>query len=352
MRELAETMRDSKTSQRSWQGLVVVCFAAMLGTACGGGLNQASHSTTTTTTTKDASLSLNQSSIDFGDVQMGTSKSSSLTLTNSSPSGGPSITFSKVSASGSGFSATTSTLPIVLDPGQATTIKIAFAPKAVGAVKGALAITVDGAADPASVPLTGTGLGSMDLAVSPTTLSFGTVTMGASLSKKGTLTAGTEAVIVKSAAWSGQGYSVSGISFPVTVPAGGSVSYSVTFSPEASGAAAGTVSFVSDAAHSPSVEKFSGTGAQTQSQPPSGVQHAVDLSWSASSSLIVGYYTYRGTQSGGPYTKLNPSPLTDTSYSDGTVQSGTTYYYVVTSVDSESTESSYSNQVTAAVPSP
>jgi fibronectin type 3 domain-containing protein len=41
-----------------------------------------------------------------------------------------------------------------------------------------------------------------------------------------------------------------------------------------------------------------------------------------------------------------------TSYADSTVQSGTTYYYVVTSVGTDSVESPYSNQVTAIVPSP
>jgi hypothetical protein len=39
-------------------------------------------------------------------------------------------------------------------------------------------------------------------------------------------------------------------------------------------------------------------------------------------------------------------------YSDSTVQSGQTYYYVTTAVSSTGTESAYSNQVTAVVPFP
>jgi fibronectin type 3 domain-containing protein len=39
-------------------------------------------------------------------------------------------------------------------------------------------------------------------------------------------------------------------------------------------------------------------------------------------------------------------------YSDSSVQSGTTYFYVTTAVDSSGTESSYSNQVQAVVPFP
>jgi hypothetical protein len=315
-------------------------------------MHQASPSTTTTTTTsKGATLSLNESSIDFGSVQDGSSKSSSLTLTNSSASGGPSVTFSQVSATGAGFSATTASLPIVLAAGESSTISIVFAPKTPGAVNGALSITVVGAADPSSVPLTGSGLGLSQLGAGPSTLSFGTVAVGSSLNKTGTLTAGSTDVVVASAAWTGQGYSVTGLSFPVTVSAGKSLSYTVTFAPEAVGASQGSVSFISNASNSPTAESFSGTGSQTQASP-SGTQHTVDLSWSPSTSSVIGYNTYRSSQSGGPYTKLDSSPGTSASYSDSTVQSGQTYYYVVTSVDSDSVESPYSNQASAVVPNP
>jgi fibronectin type 3 domain-containing protein len=39
-----------------------------------------------------------------------------------------------------------------------------------------------------------------------------------------------------------------------------------------------------------------------------------------------------------------------TNYTDSTVQSGTTYYYVATAVDAAGSESMYSNQVQAVVP--
>jgi fibronectin type 3 domain-containing protein len=41
-----------------------------------------------------------------------------------------------------------------------------------------------------------------------------------------------------------------------------------------------------------------------------------------------------------------------TSFVDGSVQSGQTYYYVVTAVDTTGTVSGYSNQVQAVIPSP
>jgi fibronectin type 3 domain-containing protein len=66
---------------------------------------------------------------------------------------------------------------------------------------------------------------------------------------------------------------------------------------------------------------------------------------------VSGYNVYRGTTPNGPYsTRLNPSLVTVADYADSTVASGTTYYYVVTSVDSSNVESVDSNQATAIIP--
>jgi fibronectin type 3 domain-containing protein len=59
---------------------------------------------------------------------------------------------------------------------------------------------------------------------------------------------------------------------------------------------------------------------------------------------------YRSTVSGSGYTKLNSGLIGGTSYVDTSVQSGTTYFYVTTSVDSGGDESTYSNQAAAAIP--
>ncbi len=81
-------------------------------------------------------------------------------------------------------------------------------------------------------------------------------------------------------------------------------------------------------------------------------KHSVSLTWDAStSSNVAGYYVYRATSSGGPYTKLS-SLLSGTSYVDGNTQAGQTYYYTTTAADSSGDESAYSNQVTASIPIP
>lgn len=184
------------------------------------------------------------------------------------------------------------------------------------------------------------------LAVSPTTLNFGSVAVGNASTLTGTLTASAADVAISSADWSGSGYSVSGITFPVTVPAGGSAKFSVTFNPQVVGSSSGSVTFLSDASNSSLKQSFSGNG--TQGQP--GL-HSVALSWNASTSSVVGYNIYRGTQDGGPYSKVNTSLETATAFTDTTVLSGTTYYYVSTAVDSGNVESAYSNQAVAQIPS-
>jgi fibronectin type 3 domain-containing protein len=79
--------------------------------------------------------------------------------------------------------------------------------------------------------------------------------------------------------------------------------------------------------------------------------HEVTLSWNPSiSSGVVGYNVYRGTVSGGPYARMNSSVVTVTSFSDNAVQPSQTYFYVVTSINLDDVESSYSNEVMAPVP--
>ena len=82
-----------------------------------------------------------------------------------------------------------------------------------------------------------------------------------------------------------------------------------------------------------------------------GGQHSVSLTWNLEGSSIDGYNIYRGTHSGGPYTRLNSSPRPGADFTDATVKSGTTYYYVATSIDS-GVESGYSDEAVAVVPSP
>jgi len=210
----------------------------------------------------------------------------------------------------------------------------------------ALWISCGGGTGPSQSSAAGSsGLAAGQLAVSPSTINFSSVPVGQSTVQTGTLTAGGSSIRVSSAAWNGQGYSVSEITFPATVPANQSISFTVTFAPQTAGTSSGSITFLSNASNSPNTETLTGTGAQAG-------QHSVSLSWNPSPSRVVGYNVYRGTRFGGPYTKLNRSPLPGTDYTDSSVQSGMTYYYVATSVGSHSVESAQSRQTTVVIPTP
>lgn len=89
-----------------------------------------------------------------------------------------------------------------------------------------------------------------------------------------------------------------------------------------------------------------------QTTTVAAIQHTVSLAWNASTSTVAGYNVYRGTTSGGPYSKLTGTLLSSLAYSDSSVTSGKTYYYVTTAVDSTGAESGYSNQAQAVIPFP
>jgi subtilase family serine protease len=90
------------------------------------------------------------------------------------------------------------------------------------------------------------------------------------------------------------------------------------------------------------------TTAATPPSAPTGLAASagnarVSLSWNSSAGAV-SYNVLRSTQNGGPYTSLASSVLM--TYTDTAVTNGTTYYYVVTAVNSAG-PSGYSNQASA-----
>lgn len=179
---------------------------------------------------------------------------------------------------------------------------------------------------------------------SSSSLSFGNVSVSSSGTETATLTnAGNSTVTISNVTISGAGFSATGVSSGLMLSAGQFATLTATFSPSAAGSATGSVTVASNATNSPDTIALTGTGVAV-------VDHSVALTWTASTSTVIGYNTYSSTTSGGPYTKLTSSPVASTSYTDSTVQAGQTYYYVVTAVNSANEESTYSTQVSATIP--
>ncbi len=181
---------------------------------------------------------------------------------------------------------------------------------------------------------------------SASTLNFGSVSLGSSKQMPAQITnSGNSGVSLSGVTLSGPGFTVSGISSGTTLAPGQSATLNVTFAPSSTGGSSGSIVIASNATNSPLTITLSGSGVQP-------VPHTSTLSWTASTSPVAGYNAYRGTISGGPYTKLNSSLIVQTTFSDSTVQAGQTYYYVVAAVDSNGDESVYSNQAAGIVPTP
>ena len=281
-------------------------------------------------------------SMNLGSVVVGGSQTQALTLSNS---GGSSLTISGATVSGTGFSVSGLTFPYTLSAGGSASLSVIFAPTAAGTDTATVTLSSNASDPSVAVSLTGSATTSSGtLGVTPGSMSFGIVTIGTAQSQNGNITASGGSVTLSSVSSSNSAFTVGGLSLPVTLAAGQSVPFTVSFAPTATAMTSANISFVTSTSTS-SVETASGSGGT--------VQHIVDLSWNASTSTsVTGYNVYRGGAATGPFSKINPALNTSMNFSDSTVQSGQTYYYVTTAVDSAGVESSYSNQVQAAVPFP
>jgi len=286
-----------------------------------------------------ATLGPTQSSLSFGSVQVGNNKSLSETVTNT---GGSSATISQDTVGGTGFTVSGLNPPITLTPGQSVTFSVIFTPQSAAGVSGNLAITSNASNPTLNIPLSGTGTPPGLLSAS-SSLAFGNVVVGTSANLPASLSASGASVTVTSVNLSSSEFTLSGITFPATIAAGNSLPFTVTFTPQATGAASGTASFASNASNSPTVLSVGGTG----TAPP---VHSVALNWTAStSSNISGYNMYRGTSASGPFSQINSSLISGTNYTDNSVVDGTTYYYEATAVDSNNQESAKSTPAAQAI---
>jgi Abnormal spindle-like microcephaly-assoc'd, ASPM-SPD-2-Hydin len=280
-------------------------------------------------------------SLNFGNVPVGSTATLSQTIKNT---GTTNVTLEQVAEAGTGFTAGNVTIPQLLAPGHSVTFNVKFEPQKAGSNAGSLITMSTASNSRLSVVENGTGTAGGSISISPSSLSFGNVAVGSSSKKTVTLTASGTAMTVKSDALSSSEYSVNGLTLPLKIAAGKSVTFQAVFSPQSSGAANGTLSLMVTSPSSTIKASMSGTGTK-------GAQHSVSLSWKPdSSSSIAGYNVYRSAKSTGPYGRLTSSVDTAPDYLDTSVATGSTYYYEVTAVNDQGLESARSAAVKATVP--
>ena len=285
-------------------------------------------------------LGSSPTSLAFGSLQVGNNQALSGIVTNA---GGSSVTISQAGISGTGFTLSGMTTPVTLGAGQSASFGVSFTPQSAGSASGSVMITSNASNPTLTIPLSGSGTAAVgQLTVTPSTLVAGSVVVGTSGTASGSLNASGASVTVTAASTNNSQFNVGGLALPITIPAGQSAPFTVTFSPLVDGAASGALTFTSNAQSSTATETLTGTGTPAPT-------HTVNLSWSASSSPdILGYNIYRAVyvSSCGSYSKINGSTLdTVATYSDTSVTDGTNYCYATTAVNSSNEESGYSNIV-------
>jgi len=287
-----------------------------------------------------SSLTVSPGTISFGNVVANLTNTQTVQLANPST---VSVTITAVNVTGTGFSTSGLHLPLTLNAGQSSSFNVQFNPKAAGSLSGTLALVSDAANPPSTVALSGTGIAAtLTLSVNPTNVHFASVTVNNTASRNIiVMNSGNSDVAISNISLTGAKFSLTGGS-AVTLAPSQSITLAVQFAPSAAGAATGSVSIVSNATGSPASIPVSGTGV-------SQVHHTVLLAWNASAASA-GYNVYRSSSSGAGYLRLNSSLNTALSYSDATVQSGQTYFYVTTAVDSAGHESVFSAEASANIP--
>jgi hypothetical protein len=245
--------------------LTTVCFVAQLVLL---GLLAACAGTTGSLHQAQTSLSLNldlsPTALNLGNVMVSRPSPAQTILVSNNSAG--SVTVSNIAVSGP-FASTGNSLPMTLTAGQSMPLNVTFTPNGSGTASGSITIISTAANSPSVVSLKGTGLsasGALDLTIAPSSLNIGNEMVSTPSPAQTILVSNNSAgsVTVSNIAVSGP-FASTGSSLPTTLSAGQSTPLSVTFKPNASGTASGSLTITSTAANSPSVVNLNGTGTST-----------------------------------------------------------------------------------------
>ncbi|HEU4382595.1 MAG TPA: choice-of-anchor D domain-containing protein [Anaeromyxobacteraceae bacterium] len=211
-------------------------------------------------------IAVSPPSLSFGNVTVGTASPMTLTVSNT---GNAPLTGSITRAASTSIEFTFSPASFNVAAGGSQPVTVTYTPSAVGSDTGSLVVSSNDTTNPSvSVALSGAGVPAPapHIALNPTSLSFGTVTVGGSNSlttqvqNTGTAPLNVTAIALCTSPATSPEFGWSPVA-PFTVPAGGSNTVTVTYTPTAAGADSGCLAFSSNDAANPTVTlAVSGTG--------------------------------------------------------------------------------------------
>ena len=171
-------------------------------------------------------LAANPARLDFGSIAVGKTVTKNQTITNV---GNAAVTLQQITDSGTGFSVGNVTTPQTLAPGHSVTFTVKFAPQKSGTDTGSLIALSNASNYRLSVVESGSATAGGSVSVTPSSLAFGNVAVGSSKTKTLTLTAAGASMTINSDAISSAEYTISGLSLPLKLGAGKTVSFQATF---------------------------------------------------------------------------------------------------------------------------
>ncbi|MCZ7612709.1 MAG: choice-of-anchor D domain-containing protein [Ignavibacteriaceae bacterium] len=204
-----------------------------------------------------AGFSISPASLSFGNVVLGSSSTLQATISNPGTSD---LVINGITSSSGEFIFTPNTFPDTITAGGSQVFDVTFTPTVTGLLAGTLTITHNASGSPTVYSVQGTGVAA-GFSISPVSLSFGNVVLGSSSTLQTTISnPGTSDLVISGISSSATQFTFSPNVFPVTITAGGSQVFDVTFTPTVTGLLAGTLTITHNAAGSPTVYSVQGTG--------------------------------------------------------------------------------------------
>ena len=287
-----------------------------------------------------AALEATPEAIRFEAVPVGETYTQAVRITNF---GVDTVQITKISASNANFEITGIFLPVVIAHGTSESFTISYRPKSERPTEGQVRVFTSIGDEPLVVRVrASTGASQAELTASESNVDFEDVAIGSIGHREVSLkNSGNRDVKIAGISVSGAGFGVSGAG-AVNLGPGQQVLVDINFAPKSLGRQGGSLK-VSDVEGESLLEiPLAATGAPSS-------QSSIRLNWEDSPASATGYAVYRAADPSGPYTRI-ASEVPSSEYIDTGLAAGRTYYYVVTALDADQTESEYSIPISATVP--
>jgi hypothetical protein len=184
-------------------------------------------------------LTCSSSTLRFGTVGVGETETLLVNLTNA---GSTSVTLSEINLSNAEFNASVASLPTVLASGQSVSVSIVFTPTTSGWTRGTIAFVSNASNPTLTLAVSGTGNNAPPVTATPSSLSFGSQTVGSTSTLPLVLTnTRKSAVSLTGLQTTGTTFSITGPALPLSLPAGQSVTFTVAFAPQSAAIDGGSI---------------------------------------------------------------------------------------------------------------